>query len=113
MDNIYIYLYLFMDNIFIYLYLWIILTTRSNKKIKMQRIEMKRVSRPSTVDKSNYMVGSYGPRAAEYDFLTTTEEAPRGLMARGNYDIRSKFTDDDKHDHLSWEWNLNITKDWE
>ncbi|XP_056265694.1 rho GDP-dissociation inhibitor 1-like [Pseudoliparis swirei] len=65
------------------------------------------------IDKSNYMVGSYGPRAAEYDFLTTTEEAPRGLMARGNYDIRSKFTDDDKHDHLSWEWNLNITKDWE
>lgn len=65
-----------------------------------------------TVDKSDYMVGSYGPRAPEYDFLTTVEEAPKGLLARGNYVIKSKFTDDDKHDHLSWEWNLNIKKDW-
>lgn len=64
------------------------------------------------IDKSEYMVGSYGPRTAEYDFLTSTEEAPKGLIARGNYSIKSKFTDDDKHDHLSWEWNLNITKDW-
>lgn len=65
-----------------------------------------------TVDKSDYMVGSYGPRPAEYDFLTTMEEAPKGVLARGNYVIKSKFTDDDKHDHLSWEWNLNIKKDW-
>ncbi|CAN9510776.1 unnamed protein product [Ophioblennius macclurei] len=64
------------------------------------------------IDKSDYMVGSYGPRPGEYDFLTSSEEAPRGLLARGNYVIRSKFTDDDKHDHLSWEWNLNIKKDW-
>ncbi|XP_069023298.1 rho GDP-dissociation inhibitor 1-like isoform X1 [Embiotoca jacksoni] len=64
------------------------------------------------IDKSDYMVGSYGPRPAEYDFLTTMEEAPKGILARGNYVIKSKFTDDDKHDHLSWEWNLNIKKDW-
>ncbi|XP_030601986.1 rho GDP-dissociation inhibitor 1-like [Archocentrus centrarchus] len=64
------------------------------------------------IDKSDYMVGSYGPRDSEYDFLTTVEEAPKGLLARGNYVIKSKFTDDDKHDHLSWEWNLNIKKDW-
>nr|XP_020449797.1 rho GDP-dissociation inhibitor 1-like [Monopterus albus] len=64
------------------------------------------------IDKSDYMVGSYGPRPNEYDFLTTMEEAPKGILARGNYVIKSKFTDDDKHDHLSWEWNLNIKKDW-
>ncbi|XP_040002484.1 rho GDP-dissociation inhibitor 1-like isoform X1 [Xiphias gladius] len=64
------------------------------------------------IDTSDYMVGSYGPRPAEYDFLTTMEEAPKGVLARGNYVIKSKFTDDDKHDHLSWEWNLNIKKDW-
>lgn len=64
------------------------------------------------LDKTDYMVGSYGPRPAEYDFLTAMEEAPKGVMARGNYVIKSKFTDDDKHDHLSWEWNLNIKKDW-
>ncbi|XP_049416829.1 rho GDP-dissociation inhibitor 1 [Epinephelus fuscoguttatus] len=65
------------------------------------------------VDKSDYMVGSYGPRPDEaYEFLTTMEEAPKGMLARGTYNIKSKFTDDDKHDHLSWEWNLIIKKDW-
>ncbi|XP_041958965.1 rho GDP-dissociation inhibitor 1-like isoform X1 [Alosa pseudoharengus] len=64
------------------------------------------------IDKSDYMVGSYGPRPAEYDFLTPLEEAPKGMLARGTYNIKSKFTDDDQHDHLSWEWNLNIKKDW-
>lgn len=59
------------------------------------------------------MVGSYGPRAEEFHFLTTLEEAPRGLMARGTYNIKSKFTDDDKHNHLSWDWNLNIKKEWD
>ncbi|XP_077413366.1 rho GDP-dissociation inhibitor 1 [Vanacampus margaritifer] len=65
------------------------------------------------VDKSDYMVGSYGPRPdQEYEFLTTVEEAPRGMLARGTYNIKSKFTDDDKHDHLSWEWGLTIKKEW-
>ncbi|XP_074553317.1 rho GDP-dissociation inhibitor 1 [Halichoeres trimaculatus] len=65
------------------------------------------------VDRSDYMVGSYGPRAEEaYEFLTTMEEAPKGMLARGTYNIKSKFTDDDKHDHLSWEWSLTIKKDW-
>lgn len=64
------------------------------------------------IDKTDYMVGSYGPRPSEYDFLTKTDEAPKGVLARGTYNIKSKFTDDDKHDHLSWEWNLVIKKDW-
>ncbi|KAM9457010.1 rho GDP-dissociation inhibitor 1 [Clarias gariepinus] len=64
------------------------------------------------IDKSDYMVGSYGPRPNEYEFLTPLEEAPKGMIARGTYNIKSKFTDDDKHDHLSWEWNLNIKKEW-
>lgn len=65
-----------------------------------------------TVDKTDYMVGSYGPRAEEYEFLTPTEEAPKGMLARGSYNIKSRFTDDDKTDHLSWEWNLTIKKEW-
>ncbi|XP_056609560.1 rho GDP-dissociation inhibitor 1 [Triplophysa dalaica] len=64
------------------------------------------------IDKSDYMVGSYGPRPNEYEFLTPLEEAPKGMLARGTYNMKSKFTDDDKHDHLSWEWNLNIKKEW-
>ncbi|XP_040186744.1 rho GDP-dissociation inhibitor 1 [Rana temporaria] len=64
------------------------------------------------VDKSNYMVGSYGPRAEEYEFLTPIEEAPKGMLARGCYNMKSLFTDDDKTKHLSWEWNLTISKEW-
>ncbi|XP_078385101.1 rho GDP-dissociation inhibitor 1 [Cetorhinus maximus] len=64
------------------------------------------------IDKSDYMVGSYGPRDTEYEFLTPQEEAPKGMMARGSYVIKSLFTDDDQHNHLSWEWQLNIKKDW-
>lgn len=64
------------------------------------------------VDKATFMVGSYGPRPEEYEFLTPTEEAPKGLLARGTYHNKSFFTDDDKHDHLTWEWNLSIKKEW-
>ncbi|XP_036946211.1 rho GDP-dissociation inhibitor 1 [Acanthopagrus latus] len=64
------------------------------------------------VDKSEYMVGSYGPKLTEHEFLTPLEESPKGMIARGCYNVKSKFTDDDKHDHLSWEWCLSIKKDW-
>ncbi|XP_075879965.1 rho GDP-dissociation inhibitor 1 isoform X2 [Nelusetta ayraudi] len=64
------------------------------------------------VDKSQYMVGSYGPRAEEHEYLTVVEEAPKGMLARGTYMVKSKFTDDDDNNHLSWEWSLAIKKDW-
>lgn len=65
------------------------------------------------VDKTDYMVGSYGPRPnEEYEYLTAMEESPKGMLARGTYNIKSKFTDDDKNDHLSWEWSLVIKKEW-
>ncbi|XP_073414640.1 rho GDP-dissociation inhibitor 2-like isoform X2 [Dendrobates tinctorius] len=64
------------------------------------------------VDKETHMVGSYGPRAESYDFLTPLEEAPKGMLVRGTYHMKSWFTDDDKSDHLSWEWNINIKKEW-
>ncbi|NXR26142.1 GDIR1 inhibitor, partial [Cinclus mexicanus] len=40
-------------------------------------------------------------------------EAPRGWLARGSYRVRSLVTDDDKTEHLSWEWGLCIKKAWE
>ncbi|KAM9394150.1 rho GDP-dissociation inhibitor 3 [Pholidichthys leucotaenia] len=58
------------------------------------------------------MVGSYGPRAEEQEFLCPAEEAPKGLMSCGLYQIKSCFIDDDKNIYLSWEWNLHIGKDW-
>ncbi|KAG8508949.1 Rho GDP-dissociation inhibitor 1 [Galemys pyrenaicus] len=58
------------------------------------------------------MLGSYGPRAQEYEVVTPVEEAPRGRLARGAYGVRSCLTDDDRNDHLSWEWGLHIGRDW-
>ncbi|XP_009976075.1 PREDICTED: uncharacterized protein LOC104372159 [Tauraco erythrolophus] len=40
-------------------------------------------------------------------------KAPHGWLARGSYRVRSLVTDDDKMEHLSWEWGLCIKKAWE
>ncbi|NXJ03728.1 GDIR3 inhibitor, partial [Odontophorus gujanensis] len=68
-------------------------------------------SRP--VDRDVFMVGSYAPRDEEYEVVTPAEEVPRGRLARGSYRVRSLVTDDDKTEHLAWEWGLCIRKGWE
>ena len=65
------------------------------------------------VDKTNLMVGSYGPKTEAHVFQTPPEEAPSGVMSRGTYTLKSKFLDDDKNAYLEWEWALSIKKDWE
>uniref|UniRef100_A0A8C9F5T7 Rho GDP dissociation inhibitor gamma n=1 Tax=Pavo cristatus TaxID=9049 RepID=A0A8C9F5T7_PAVCR len=65
------------------------------------------------VDRDVFMVGSYAPRAEEYEVVTPAEEVPRGRLARGSYRVRSLVTDDDKTEHLAWEWGLCIQKGWE
>lgn len=63
------------------------------------------------VDKNTFMVGSYGPKKELQSYTTPVEEAPSGMLARGTYNIKSLFTDDDKNEHLKWEWKLEIKKD--
>ena len=58
------------------------------------------------------MVGSYGPKTEEHEYLTPPEDAPSGMISRGHYTVKSKFTDDDKTSILEWEWAFNISKDW-
>lgn len=41
------------------------------------------------------------------------EEAPSGMLARGHYNAVSSFVDDDKKEHLKFEWSFDISKDWE
>jgi Rho GDP-dissociation inhibitor len=40
------------------------------------------------------------------------EEAPSGMLARGHYNAISSFVDDDKKEHLKFEWSFDIAKDW-
>ena len=64
------------------------------------------------VDKANYMVGSYGPKTEMQSFSTQPEETPSGLISRGTYHVKSKFTDDDKNVYLEWEWMFAVKKSW-
>ncbi|KAK3927889.1 Rho GDP-dissociation inhibitor 1 [Frankliniella fusca] len=64
------------------------------------------------VDKMTHMVGSYPPKLEIQSYTTPAEDAPSGMMARGSYTVQSLFTDDDKHEHLKWEWSFEIKKDW-
>ena len=60
----------------------------------------------------SHMVGSYPPKMELQSYTTPAEDAPSGMLARGSYTIQSLFTDDDKHEHLKWEWSFEIKKDW-
>ncbi|XP_066261763.1 rho GDP-dissociation inhibitor 1 [Euwallacea similis] len=64
------------------------------------------------VDKMTHMVGSYAPKTEIQSYTTPSEDAPSGMMARGSYTVHSLFTDDDKNEHLKWEWTFEIKKDW-
>ncbi|KAI9202498.1 immunoglobulin E-set [Polychytrium aggregatum] len=65
------------------------------------------------VDRMEEMLGSYGPNTAPYEKKFMVEEAPSGMLARGHYNVKSGFVDDDGHTHLEWNWAFDIKKDWE
>jgi Rho GDP-dissociation inhibitor len=53
------------------------------------------------------MLGSYAPgQTNEKKF--PLEEAPSGMLARGKYEARSKFTDDDGHSYLDFAWSFEV-----
>lgn len=66
-----------------------------------------------TVDKMSKMVGSYPPKTEAHSYTTPQDEAPSGLTGRGTYSVSSLFTDDDKNEHLKWDWTIEVKKDWE
>lgn len=65
-----------------------------------------------TVDKMTHMVGSYAPKLTAHSYTTPLEDAPSGMTGRGSYHVNSLFTDDDKNEHLKWEWSIEVKKDW-
>jgi len=64
------------------------------------------------VDTMSPMVGSYAPKTELQSYITGPEEAPSGMLFRGDYSVSSLFTDDDKNVHLKWDWKFEISKDW-
>ena len=57
-------------------------------------------------------MGSYGPKSEIQVCQTPWDEAPEGMLARGNYTVKSKFVDDDKKEYASFEWAIEVKKDW-
>ena len=64
------------------------------------------------VDKFEEMIGSYGPSQTVYEKKLAEEEAPKGMLARGTYNARSRFTDDDGKIHADFEFQIVIAKEW-
>lgn len=64
------------------------------------------------VEKITQMVGSYAPKPEIQSYTSPLEEMPSGLLARGTYNVKSLFTDDDNNQHLKWDWNFELKKDW-
>lgn len=67
------------------------------------------------VSKDSEMIGSYAPNTDKqptYAKRFQEEEAPSGMLARGHYNAISSFVDDDKKEHLKFEWSFDIAKDW-
>ncbi|KAF9080247.1 hypothetical protein BGX23_002409 [Mortierella sp. AD031] len=65
-------------------------------------------------DKTEEMIGSYAakPDVIEKKASFLAEEAPSGMLARGHYEAKSKFVDDDGTVHKEWSWSFDIKKDW-
>jgi len=34
------------------------------------------------------------------------------MLARGHYTVKAKFIDDDKKEHLKFEWSFDLKKEW-
>ncbi|WVQ68329.1 uncharacterized protein L199_006536 [Kwoniella botswanensis] len=65
------------------------------------------------VDKTEAMLGSYGPQPAPYTKVFASEESPSGMLARsGTYFVRSRVTDDDNNIWLDFEWSFKLAKEW-
>ncbi|PWW77685.1 rho guanidine dissociation inhibitor [Tuber magnatum] len=68
------------------------------------------------VDKSEEMMGSYGPNTSGNPYYEKTfaeEEAPSGMLFRGSYNALSRFMDDDSNIHLEFNWSFEIKKSWD
>lgn len=72
---------------------------------------------PRSVSRQFRPLTSPSPSGAQADMCplptVNEEEAPSGMLARGHYNAVSSFVDDDKKEHLKFEWSFDISKDWE
>ena len=61
------------------------------------------------VERRAEMLGSYGPGAV-HERVLPAEEAPKGMLGRGEYSIKSRLVDDDGHVWMERAWKMRISK---
>jgi len=75
--------------------------------------EVKKLAK--TLSKDTEMLGTYPPKH-EFQSVHIPDkgwaEAPTGMIMRGEYGGKMKFTDDDNKTHLEFEYTLKIAKDY-
>jgi len=67
------------------------------------------------VAREQHMLGSFAPQTPVYEVVFPRhgwDEAPSGMMARGQYTGKHKFIDDDGQNHLEYEYAFAIKKGW-
>lgn len=67
-------------------------------------------------DSDEIMIGSYPPASVPHVFefpRNYYNDAPKGMMFRGKYHAKNQFVDSDGVNHLEFEYDINITKNWE
>ena len=67
------------------------------------------------VAKEEEMLGSFPPGKDLHKVIFPRngwDEAPSGMLGRGNYKGKHKFVDDDGKTHLEYEYTFAIKKDW-
>ena len=65
--------------------------------------------------KEDEMLGSFGPQRDPHSVTFPKQgwdQAPKGALARGTYTAKTKFVDDDKQQHMAYEYSFQIKKDW-
>ena len=71
---------------------------------------------PLAVLRVDEMLGSYAPDPQRINTIVFPkrewEQAPSGMVARGTYNAKTQFVDDDHVTHLEFSYKLHIKKDW-
>ena len=62
------------------------------------------------VDETHLLMGSYEPRTESYVFISPVTFAPKGIMARGCFDVKSFLCDDDGNEFKRWKWIMQVER---
>jgi Rho GDP-dissociation inhibitor len=75
-----------------------------------------RLKKAVFTNSNELMIGSYPPASKPHVFTFPRygySEAPKGMLYRGRYSARNQFIDSDGVTHLEYEYDVNISKNWE